>query len=165
MTRTEARRVPPAERPLWSCPECGKLFVTPNMSHSCQTRSLDEQFAGRPRARELFEAFRAAIESLGPVTVVLNKTEIGFMTRVRFTGVQPRRDYLRAGLWLKRRADSARFARVDWYGHDDWVHFFDIRAESDIDDELMTLLREARAVGDQEHLRRRARVVADPPSG
>ncbi len=46
-----------------------------------------------------------------------------------------------------------------------WVHFFDIRSESDIDDELMDLLREARAVGDQEHLRRRARVVAGPLSG
>lgn len=165
MTRTEVRPTSPAERPLWSCPQCGKRFVIPNMWHSCQTRSLDEQFAGRPRARELFEAYRRAVERLGPVTLVLNKTGIGFMTRVRFTGVQPRRDYLRAGVWLKRRADSPRFVRVDWYGHDDWVHFFEIRSESDIDDELMAFLREARAVGDQEHLRRRAQVIADPPSG
>jgi hypothetical protein len=144
------------ERPLWTCPACGKLFVTPNMWHSCQSRSLDEHFAGRPRARELFDAFRATVEGLGPVTLVLNKTGVGFMTRVRFTGVQPRRDYLRVGIWLKRRVEAARFVRVDWYGHQDFVHFLEIRREADIDEELITWLREARAVGDQEHLRRGA---------
>jgi hypothetical protein len=163
MTRTQARPIPPAERPLWTCPRCGKRFVTPNLWHSCQTRSLDEHFTDRPRARELFEAFRTAVETLGPVALVLNKTGIGFMTRVRFTGVQPRRDYLRAGVWLKRRVHSPRFVRVDWYGHDDWVHFFEIRSEGDIDAELIDLLREARAVGDQDHLRRRATASVDDP--
>jgi hypothetical protein len=130
------------------------------MSHSCQSRTIDEQFAGRPRARELFEAYRAAVESLGPLTLVLNKTGIAFMTRVRFAGCQPRRDRLRTTLWLKRRVESPRFARVDFYGHDDWVYTIDLRDESEIDAELMTLLREARAVGDQEHLRGRGGEVS-----
>jgi Domain of unknown function (DUF5655) len=159
MTPT-ADRSQPVERPLWACPRCGKRFVTPNMAHSCQSRTIDEQFAGRPRARELFEAYRAAIESLGPADLVLNKTAIAFMTRVRFAGCRPRRDHLRTTLWLKRRVESARFAQVDFYGHDDWVYTIDLRNESEIDAELMTLLREARAVGDQKHLRGRVREVS-----
>ena len=155
-----ADRSRPSKPPLWVCPRCGKRFATPNMAHSCQSRTIDEQFAGRPRARELFEAYRGAVESLGPVTLVLNKTAIAFMTRVRFAGCQPRRDHLRTTLWLKRRVESARFARVDFYGHNDWVYTIDLRDEAEIDGELMTLLREARAVGDQEHLRGRSREVS-----
>ncbi len=67
-------------------------------------------------------------------------------------------------------AHSEGFARVDFYGQDDWVSTIDLRDESEIDAELMSLLREARAVGDQEHLRGRSREVsrqaarsADPP--
>jgi hypothetical protein len=66
-------------------------------------------------------------------------------------------------LWalrLNRRVESARFARVDFYGHDDWVYTIDLRDESEIDAELMTLLREARAVGDQAHLQGRRREVS-----
>jgi len=37
---------------------------------------------GKPKARELFEAFRRAIESIGQVEVVSNQTDLKFMTRV-----------------------------------------------------------------------------------
>jgi hypothetical protein len=72
------------------------------------------------------------------------------MTRARFTGAMVRKDYLRASLWLKRRVDAPRFVKIDHFGGDDWGHTFEIRDESDIDEELMALAREARRVGDQE---------------
>ena len=55
-------------------------------------------------------------------------------------------------MWLKRRAESPRFLRVDQYGAKDFVHVFEIRSRDDIDAELLALLREGRAVGDQMHL-------------
>lgn len=136
-------------RPLWTCPRCGKQYVTRNAWHSCVVVSLESHFEGKPRARELFDAFLAAVRSTGPVTISVSKTRIEIMTRARFTGCQVRRDYLKAGLWLKRRVDSPRFTKVEYLGHSDWVYSFDIRDESDIDEELLTLLRESRAVGDQ----------------
>jgi hypothetical protein len=41
---------------------------------------------------------------------------------------------------------------VDQYGAKDFVHVFEIRSADDIDEELLELLREGRAVGDQKHL-------------
>ncbi|MGH2356681.1 MAG: DUF5655 domain-containing protein [Candidatus Limnocylindria bacterium] len=82
-------------------------------------------------------------------TVSVSKTRIEIMTRARFTGAQVRRDYLKVGLWLKRRVESPRFTKVEHLGQSDWLYYFDIRDESDIDDELLALLRESRTVGDQ----------------
>jgi hypothetical protein len=111
---------------------------------------LDDHFVGRPRARQLFDAYVAALEREGPITISVSKTRIEIMTRARFTGAVVRRDYLRTSLWLKRRVDSQRFIKVEHFGGRDWGHYFDIRDERDIDDELLALAREARRVGDQE---------------
>jgi hypothetical protein len=138
-------------RPLWTCPDCGKKLVNPNSYHSCLNWPLEKHFAGKDKARDLFEVFRAAVESTGPVTLVLNKTNIGFMTRTRFAGCQPRKDYLSAAVWLKRKPDSARARRIEQYGARDFIVRFDIRCPEDVDDEVRKLIAEARQVGDQRH--------------
>jgi Domain of unknown function (DUF5655) len=140
----------PAKRPLWTCPRCGKQYVTRNMWHSCVVVPLESHFVGRPRAKELFDAYRSAIEAQGPITISVSKTRIEIMTRARFTGAVERKDYLRAALWLKRRVDSPRFVTIEHFGRNDWGHHFEIRDEADLDEGLMALVREARAVGDQE---------------
>jgi hypothetical protein len=145
--------MPARERPLWTCPKCGKLFVTKNTYHSCTVVTLDEHFRDRPNAWRCFQAMRQVVEEKGPVTLVLNKGGVGFMTRVRFAGAQVRKDYLRAGVWLKRKISSPRFVKTEQWGPRDFGYFFPIRDPADIDDEVRALLHEARAVGDQEHLR------------
>ena len=119
------------------------------MSHSCVVIPLEAHFAGRPRALRLFNAFLAALEAQGPITVSVSKTRIELMTRARFTGAVVRKDYLRSTLWLKRRADHRLFTKVELLGRRDWLHHFEIHDEADIDAALLELLREARLVGDQ----------------
>jgi len=154
-----------AMRPMWHCPRCGKPFTNRNSSHSCVRIPLDAHFVGRPRARQLFDAFLAAVNetSSEPVTVVVSKGRIELMTRARFAGAVVHRDYVRIGFWLKRGLDTDRF-RVEFYPPNNWVFRLDLRQESQIDDELRALLREARVVGDQRHpsqARYRLRRVAD----
>jgi hypothetical protein len=83
-----------AMRPMWHCPECGKPFANRNSSHSCVRIPLDAHFEGRPRARQLFDAFLAAVNLTGdePVTVVVSKGRIELMTRARFAGAVIHRD-------------------------------------------------------------------------
>jgi hypothetical protein len=135
--------------PMWTCPKCGKQYVSRNLWHSCVVVDLETHFVGRPRARQLFEAWLTAVRTTGPVTVSVSRTRIEFMTRARFTGAVVRKDYLRSALWLKRRVDWPRFVKIEHYGGNNWGHFFEIHDESDIDEELMALVREARLVGDQ----------------
>jgi hypothetical protein len=149
---TPARDLPP----LWTCPRCGQRYAGRNMWHSCEVVPLETHLAGKPRAAELFAAFRAAVEEHGPVTVISTKSRFGFMRRVRFAGVvRAKRDSLRIGFWLKRNVESPRFLRVQHLAGDDWIYELELRAESDLDAELRGWLAEAFRVGDQEHLRRR----------
>jgi hypothetical protein len=149
MTSTDPTQGRP-KRPLWTCPNCGKQYVTRNMWHSCVVVPLESHFVNRPRARQLFDAYVAALEREGPVTISVSKTRIEIMTRARFTGAVVRKDYLRCALWLKRRVDSPRFTKIEHFGSANWGHYFEIHDESDIDDEILALAREARRVGDQE---------------
>jgi hypothetical protein len=143
----------PWERPLWTCERCGKSFVTRNMYHSCTVVPLDSHFKDRPTALRLFETLRSAIEELGPVTVVPNKSGIAFMTRVRFGGVRVRKDYLLVSFWLKRRITSPRIVKYEEYGPHDFGYLFELREPDGIDLEVREWLREAWAVGRQDHLR------------
>jgi Domain of unknown function (DUF5655) len=143
------RCVSTTQRELWTCPKCGNAFVTRNMSHSCANVPLERHFEGRPNARRMYELYKAAVERGGPVTVVSSKTRIAFMTRARFAGVVIRKDYVRASLWLKRRVEPRKPARIEQYGARDYVYYFDLREPADIDDELLAMLDESRTVGDQ----------------
>jgi hypothetical protein len=158
-------------RPMWYCPECGKPFANRNSSHSCVRIPLDAHFIGRARARELFDAFLAAVNLTGdePVSVIVSKGRIELMTRARFAGAIVHRDYIRIGFWLKRGYETDRF-RAEFYPPNNWVYRLDLRDEGQIDDELRALLREARIVGDQRHpsqarYRVRGRIIqADAPA-
>ncbi|HEX6474005.1 MAG TPA: DUF5655 domain-containing protein [Candidatus Limnocylindria bacterium] len=138
-----------AQRPLWTCPRCGKSYVTRNMWHSCVTVPLDSHFGGRPRSRELYDAVVDFLEADGPVTVSISKTRIEFMTRAHFGGVRVMRDWPWLAFWLKRRIESDRFDKVDYYGGRDWGYRLRLRDESQLDDELRGWLGESRTVGDQ----------------
>jgi hypothetical protein len=139
-------------RPMWHCPECGKPFANRNSSHSCVRIPLDAHFVGRPRARQLFDAFLTAVNATGdlPVDVIVSKGRIELITRARFAGAVVHRDYIRIGFWLKRELETDRF-RVEVYPPRDWVYRLDLRDEGQIDNELRALLHEARIVGDQRH--------------
>ena len=58
-----------AQRPLCTCPRCGKSYVTRNMWHSCVVVSLESHFEGRPRARQLYDAVLNFLEVDGPIAV------------------------------------------------------------------------------------------------
>ena len=143
--------------PLWTCPRCRQQYAGRNMSHSCLVVPLESHFAGKPRAAELFAAYRAAVEANGPVTVFSTKSRCGFMCRVRFTAVERvGAESLRIHFWLKRRVESPRFRRSELLGRHDWIYVLDVRDESDIDAEFRGWLAESYRVGNQEHLRGRA---------
>jgi hypothetical protein len=86
------------------------------------------------------------------VKAVPVKTGIGFMVRVRFTGVVLQKGGLRVSFWLKHRIDSPRLSKVELIPPRNFVHTFHVRSPEDIDDEVRGWLEEAYRVGIQEHL-------------
>jgi hypothetical protein len=134
---------------MWRCPVCGQTFVTRNMPHSCQVVALDDHFADRPPAlRAAFDAFVAAAEEHGPVTVNATKSRITLQVRMRFAAVEPRRTRLRAHLVLKRPIEHPRLA-IEHLEPDYYLHRFTLSGPDDVDDELKSWIAEAYRVGAQ----------------
>jgi hypothetical protein len=83
--------------------------------------------------------------------MIVQKTRVVFMVRVRFAGVYPRKSYFLAGFALRRRLRNRRIRRVEEYSPRFIGHLLAIRSENDLDAELKNWLRESFAVGRQEH--------------
>jgi AcrR family transcriptional regulator len=132
------------------------------MWHSCSNHTLAEHFRGRaPALRRLFDEYLAYLRSLGPVTVIPQKTRISLQGRVRFASAVVRKGWIECGLWLKRHVDDPRFARVERYTPVDWVYRFRLRQPADLDEGLKAYLRESYAVGrDAQKAKTRARLLA-----
>ena len=146
------------KKPLWTCPKCGYRFVTQNMWHSCSNYSLDYHFAGKqPIVREVFDRLLALVQQWGPVTVIPQKTRIAIQARVRFAGGVARKNWFDAALWLTRRAEHSRLRRVETFGPNSYGLHFRLTRPQDLDEDFAALVREAYAVGCQEHLQKGGR--------
>lgn len=142
----------PPERESWTCPECGRRFVTARSWHSCEVHTVEEHLASVPRSiRELYEGYEALARSCGDdVEVVAQRTRIVFMVRVRYAGAVVQQRAVQARFALRRQLDSPRVHRVERYGAR-WIdHHVRLRSLADLDDELRAWLCESYRVGRQE---------------
>ena len=102
--------------------------------------------------RALYEQFVAAIEEIGPVIIIPEKTRIAFQVRMSFAQITPRQRWLDGHLVLAQRRESPIFRKIETFSPRNHVHFFRLENPSDINDELRQFMREAYAVGEQRHL-------------
>jgi hypothetical protein len=113
--------------------------------------SVRDHLRGRPReVVAIYRELGRVIRSFGPgVRTMSSKTRTGWMARVRFAGVEFRKDHLVLSFWLKREIRTPRL-RPAHYGRNDWVYSLPVRSPADVDEELTTWLHEAYLVGRQE---------------
>jgi hypothetical protein len=138
---------------MWTCPRCGRAFANRSQTHACGDWTLDDHLrAATPEVAELVRGFVALVERAGPAELAPTKTRIGFKARMTFAAAMPRRRWLDAHVVLARRREEPRFRRIDSLGPRSHVHHFRIAAPEELDDEVLDWLREAHAVGRQEHL-------------
>lgn len=100
----------------------------------------------------MFDRLRAAIEAIGPVAVLPEKSRIAFHVRMSFAAVMPRKNWLDGHLVLARRVDSPRFRRIETFSPRNVLHAFRITSPDEIDGEFTGWLAEAYSVGEQHHL-------------
>jgi hypothetical protein len=123
------------------------------MWHSCSRHSLDEHFQGKdPMLRKIFDRYLALVKKCGPVTVYAQKTRITFQVRVRFAGAVVQKNWIQGAVWLKRKVVHPRFFHIESVTPRDHIHRFRLAKLGEIDEELAEFIREAYAVGCQEHL-------------
>ena len=143
----------PDRPPLWECPVCHRRFANVNQTHSCGTYDLDHHFENRPpEIRQLFDQFVEAVQSVGPVIILPEKTRIAFQVRMSFAQITPRNRWLDGHLVLAQRRESPIFRKIETFSPRNHLHAFRIERASDISEELRQFMREAYAVGEQRHL-------------
>ena len=136
---------------LWRCPKCGHRFVTRNIWHSCGHYRLADHFQGKASIlRETFDRYVEEARRYGPVTVYAQKTRIVMQGRVRFAGVVVRKDWLDAGMWLKRIVTHPRLVKTESFGRLGYGHHFRLCNPNEIDAALVKFLGEAYAIGQQD---------------
>jgi uncharacterized protein DUF5655 len=144
-----------SERPLWTCPRCGRTFASRGQAHTCAALGdVDAHFAGGdPAVRATYERILAVVRGLGPVEVLPEKTRIALHARMSFAAFTPRRHWLDGHLVLARRAVHPAVRRVEVYSPRNVLHGFRLTGPDQVDPPFAALLAEAYAVGRQEHLR------------
>jgi hypothetical protein len=106
---------------------------------------------------ELYEAFMARAEAIGPFTLAVAKSAITLKgSRRGFAGIVPKPAGLRGYLDLQRVVDDPRITTAEPYTKRLFVHHFRITTLDELDDEFVGWLREAYAVGAGAHLSPRA---------
>jgi hypothetical protein len=140
---------------MWRCGSCGRTFANRNQTHTCaEPGDLDRHFAAAaPDVRAAFDRMLDVVKTLGPVTVLAEKTRIALHVRMSFAAFMPRRSWLSGHLVLARRVDSPRFHKIETYSPRNVLHAFRVGSADDIDDEFAGWLAEAYRVGEQQHLR------------
>lgn len=141
---------------LWRCPRCKRRFANANQSHACGRYTLAEHLAGKsPAVIALYRRFAKMVRACGPVTVVPEKTRIAFQVRMSFAAVVLKRKWLDGHVVLARRLEDQRFRSIQTFSPRNHVHQFRIETPDQLDDRVSQWLREAYAVGEQQHLQSR----------
>jgi hypothetical protein len=144
----------PKRRPLWRCRKCLRRFANPNQSHACARYELQNHFRGKPLlVRQIFDRFLAGLRQCGPVTVLPERTRIAFQVRMSFAQLTIRRRWVNGHLVLARRVEAPVFIRVESFSPRNHLHAFRLTKPEDVSEELLAFMREAYAVGDQQHHR------------
>lgn len=113
--------------------------------------TLEEFFAGRdPVSRELYEALAEEIERLGDIETRVTKSQVAFRRRLAFAWAWMPGKYVRGDVAplvltvdLQRRDASARWKEVVEPRSGRYTHHLELRARTQLDDEVRTWLREA----------------------
>ena len=134
---------------MWTCPNCGRQFHSPNASHSCFSGAeVDLHLAGKPPGVvDAYRRFEAIVRELGPVTVEPLKSRIGFKARTTFSGATFSKSSLKAGFVLARKLDDPRL-KVDSYGGRH-VHTLEVTGAAQLTDDLREWLAEAYRLGSE----------------
>jgi Domain of unknown function (DUF5655) len=133
---------------LWTCPDCGRQFVSVNRNHSCGRYDLEDHFVGKePVVHELYDLLVQTLERFGTVGVFPVKTRIIFQAEVQFAAAVPRKRWMDGYLWLRRQAAHPRIYKIEMGIFRDYGHVFRLTRLEDLDQEFIDLLQEAYIVG------------------
>ena len=112
--------------------------------------TLDEYFDGNDESRQLFECLREMVESLGPVEILVQQSQVAFRRNKSFAYAWMPGKYLRCRgaplvltIGFRRRDMSPRWKKVVEAAPGRFTHHMEIHSPNDIDNQVCGWLQEA----------------------
>jgi hypothetical protein len=129
---------------IWTCDACGREFGK-RQSHFCAPAlSVDAYFAARPPVeREIFEAVRSHLESLGPVIVEPVGVGVLFKLKRTFVELRPKTTWVSLTFGLDRRVEHPRITRTTRTNTSRTYHGVRLVGPEDIDETVLGWLTES----------------------
>jgi hypothetical protein len=113
--------------------------------------TLDEYFDGNEESRRLFDCLRETVESLGPVEILVQQSQVAFRKDKAFAYAWMPGKYLRGRgaplvltIGFRRRDTSPRWKKVVEAAPGRFTHHMEIHSPDEIDDQVRQWLQEAR---------------------
>lgn len=129
---------------MWQCPKCKREFQRTNQSHSCVSFPLEKHFEGKDGAKELFEYLKSQIEkNVGRVKIESLPCCIHFVSSLTFCACWPIKEGIRIDFQVDHPIETKREHKLNQMSKNRYLYYFDIKNESEINEELLSWIKES----------------------
>lgn len=139
---------------IWTCPECAQKFLHKNQFHSCNDRTVDSFFEGKPdEVIELFRYFMDEYQRIGGFVLHPAKSRIAFAARIRFGYIsRVGKNFMDVAFTFnKPYHDNLCFYRIgEVPGGKIFQHYLRLRYKDDINNEVRKFMKMALQAGNKE---------------
>jgi len=126
---------------MWTCPKCERNFKSNNQSHMCSSNTIDDIFQGK--SENLIHAFDQVLISVidwEPCSVGASTKSIVFTKEKAWLIAKPMAKELDLKFYYSEKIDHPLIKKTTVF-RDIHAHHIRISDESEVTDELITLLR------------------------
>jgi len=141
---------------MWTCQACGQKFLHENQYHSCNDRTVDSFFVGKPdEVIELFRYFIDEYKKLGDFVLHPAKSRIAFAAKIRFGYIaRVGKDFMDVTFTFnKAYHDNLCFYRIgEVPGGKIFQHYLRLKYKDDINDEVRKFMKMALHIGNKKKI-------------
>lgn len=129
---------------MWTCPKCERIFISTNQPHSCQTVPLKKHFKDKEKAKKLFNfLFKKINKEIGSSKTISILCCVHLFGKYDFLAILPKKDKLEIRFALDRKLISPKLKTCVPMSKKVFKNCFDIYSEKEIDEQLMTWLKQS----------------------
>jgi len=130
---------------MWTCPLCGRQFVSNNQAHSCNAKTLNDFLKGKSEHTvSLFWHFVQCYRQIGAVTVHPTKSMIALAAKTRVAYItRLGKDFIDITFpFSTPYNDNLCFHRIAQVpGQQQFNHHFKMYRKEDINEEVMSFMK------------------------
>ncbi len=131
---------------LWKCPKCNRQFERHNQAHSCRSYPLELHFERKETSRKLYKILCEKIkENLGLYKIESLECCIHLVNTFTFAAVKILKHKIKIDFALNRIIKNKRLVQSIKMSEHRFLYCVEIAKEEEIDNELMTWIKEAYA--------------------